>query len=1473
MKKSGFLAVILAVSVVCSLFTAGLGASAEAVILSSTTANSSKNLKLWYDKPAPDNDTGWIDHSIPMGNGYMGVNLFGGTDKERIQITENSTQDSNSNIGGLNNFAEVYIDFNHNGATNYMRDLVLNEGVAHVQYDYNGVHYKREFFTSYPDKVMAIRLSASQEGELSFTLRPTIPYLTEYREKPGDNRGKSGTVKAEGDMITLSGAMEYYNLQFEGQFKVIPDGGTMQAQNDPSNNNGTITVSDANSAVILIAVGTNFEFNSQVVSASNRLDKLKGFAHPHAKVTQYLTNAAAKSFDELLASHQEDYLGLYDRVNFDLGAEEPSIPTDKLVDDYRNGIYSPYLEELVFQFGRYLLICSSRDNTLPPNLQGIWNVYQDPPWRSGYWHNVNLQMNYWLAFSTNMPELFESYIDYFNVYLPRQQQYATQYINQYNKSQLDPGGDNGWSMGNSAWPYNGSGKSSHSGFGTGAWTAMLFWDYYDFTRDEQLLKDVVYPAIYGQANFLSRFVREYDGYLLANPSSSPENADSLQTIGTTFDQQTIYENHRNTLKAAEILGYSNDVLDKLNSQLPRLDPIVIGKSGQIKEYREEEYYGDIGEYNHRHISQLLGVFPGQLINTSTPAWLDAAKVSLAERGPGGTGWAEAERIATWARTLDGEQAYFYYNYLIKRHSMHNLFNNHRDSYTNRLFQVDGNLGASAGVSEMLLQSNEYAVAPLPAMPAAWANGSYRGLLARGNFEVSASWSGGQADRFEILSKSGGPLKVRYADIKDAIVTTSGGREVSFTVENRDQISFETTKGETYSITSIPAKTKIAAPSALTKEYFSADTIKLDWTASKDAVSYNVYRAVESAPEYELIASNVNGTFFTYQSPDLEQVEQCTFRVTAVAANGRESDGITTLMLQPIKPDNVQGYLLEGNHLQIWFDEVDGADSYNVYKKTGDNYELVLNSPYNVIVVENASADYEYAVSAGSARESGKSPVTIVPNLVVDNVFLNKPVTASKEPHSAPYTFDKMVDGDTSSRMATRDSTSLPCILVTEIDLEGVFALGEMTIYEFLASGETGTRSDQTTVELYNDGSWYTVIDKKSLNTDGTKKTTFNLQQNIGSKVRITWVNNRTTKGQTIYEVMAAGTKKPADKKELFHALGKADQVDTTPLDPADPAVIAFTEAKQTAVNALKKLAASQAEVDAASASLEAALAELDQGEEGPVQALLSGEPSVAAGSLFDLIYGLANVKEGITAQDITFNYDPDKIEFISAKSVKTGIQIVGRKEAPGQVRIIAASLGSGESVIDDGDVLMLTWKAKELAESAQTSIALSSAVVSDGSGVETQIEAAAHHIAIEFAGVVDKTALNRIIANAQDTHDAATEGSGIGQYPAGSKAALQAAIDAAKAVADDSAASQQQVDQAAAALSDALDAFVASMITEVPGDLNGDGKVTIGDLAIAARCYGKSSLDQDWDLYKFADLNDDGKVDIADLVMIAGLIL
>jgi alpha-L-fucosidase 2 len=855
-----------------------------------------KPLRLHYDKPAPDSDFGWANDSIPMGNGYMGVNVFGDSVIDRIQITENSLYDwADKNSGlkrrGVNNFAELYIDFDHSNVSNYSRELDLNKAISTVNYEQGGVTYTREYFASYPDKVMVIRLNASEAGKLSFTLRPTIPFIGE---------GKTGSVSAVGDTVTLSGMMTYFKIKFEGQFKVIPQGGHMHA----SNREGTITVSDADSAVILIAVGTNYQLDPQVFLTEKATDKLKGFPDPHAKVSGYLADAGSKSYHALLANHLADYTELYDRVSLDLGAAEPSITTDKVVDAYPAGASSRYLEELAFQFGRYMLICSSRAGTLPPHLQGIWNVYARPPWSSQYLHDTNVQMAYAPAFSANLPELFESYVGFFETFVHRQKKYATEYIKKYNPSQLDKSGDNGWSGPFWANPYDVPGKNPIAGFGTGGWISQMFWDYYDYTRDETILEETVYPVLYEQANFVSRFVQEIDGVLLAKPSSSPEQylegKRKRESIGTTFDQQMFYENHHNTLKAAKILGRTDDRLKLYEEQLPRLDPIHVGKSGQIKEFREEEFYADAGstiDPHHRHTSMLLGSYPGQLINASTPAWLDAVENTLTLRTrKSNIGWARAERIAFWARVYDGDEAYLFYRDLLEGNFLHNLFNDHRGG---PLFQADGNYGATAGVVELLLQSQDYVVTPLPALPNVWSEGSYRGLLARGNFEVSAKWSSGQANQLEILSKSGGTLNLRYPNVAQAKVRTAAGQQVHIVAQSSDLIRIETSKGQSYIVTDIPVYIPVAAPMNLKIDRNTARQVELSWTGSSDAASYRLYRAVGNAPDYELIASQIKDNKFTYKASDLRQVEQMTFKVTAVRADGRESaEGATFVRLLP-----------------------------------------------------------------------------------------------------------------------------------------------------------------------------------------------------------------------------------------------------------------------------------------------------------------------------------------------------------------------------------------------------------------------------------------------------------------------------------------------------------------------------------------------------------------------------------------------
>lgn len=355
-----------------------------------------KLYEIRFQEPAQQNIDGFERWSLPLGNGYMGINVFGGVETELISVTENSVFNNtypsttatptnpfgeercDSNAGGLNLLGKTYIDFDHSGVENYRRQLRLNDATALVSYDHNGLTYTREYFCSYPDKVTVMRLSASEAGALSFTLRPEAVYCHPYLHTEGDGMGKTGFVTAQGDTITLKGTMEYYQTNYEGLYKVIPVGGTMAA-----NDNGTITVTDADSAVILLAVGTNYHMNADTFLGAAK-EKLDPAEDPHEKVQGYLDAAAAKSYDQLLAGHKADYCALYDRATLDLGGvASDTVTTDTLIQSYQNGYYDPYLEEIAFQFGRYLLISSSREGCLPANLQGIWNFGDSAAWSGG----------------------------------------------------------------------------------------------------------------------------------------------------------------------------------------------------------------------------------------------------------------------------------------------------------------------------------------------------------------------------------------------------------------------------------------------------------------------------------------------------------------------------------------------------------------------------------------------------------------------------------------------------------------------------------------------------------------------------------------------------------------------------------------------------------------------------------------------------------------------------------------------------------------------------------------------------------------------------------------------------------------------------------------------------------------------------------------------------------------------------------
>lgn len=736
-------------------------------------------------------DEDWERWSLPIGNGAMGACIFGRTDVERIQITEKTMGNKGVyGMGGMTNFAEIYLDIHHYNTLNYKRELRLNDAISTVDYQNDGIQFTREYFASYPNNVIAVKLKADKPGMVSFTLRPELPYLHPFND---EQAGRSGQIRVKDDLITMQGEVQCFNLAYEGQIKVINYGGKLIT----TNNNGTIRVNQADSVVLLIAAATSYQLQDSVFLKPHP-GKFKNNVHPHQLVSDRIKQASEKGYKLLQKEHVTDYQHYFSRVDLQLTNHTPSIPTDLLLSQYRLGKHKPYLEELFFQYGRYLLIASSRQGSLPPHLQGAWNQYEFAPWSGGYWHNVNVQMNYWPAFNTNLAEMFDSYVTYNESFRKSANQFAIEYITKNNPEALGTEDkENGWTIGTGATPFEIQGPGGHSGPGTGGFTTKLFWDYYDFTRDKQLLKEHVYPAILGMAKFLSKtLVEQPDGTLLVVPSFSPEqkhNGEYYSAKGCIFDQSMIQENFYDLLKAADILKIKDPFLKTVKKQLKKLDAIQVGESGQIKEFREEKKYGEIGQYNHRHISQLCAMYPGTTINANTAEWMEAAKVTLRERGDKSNGWSMAHRQCLWARVKDGNRAYKLYQMILNNGVFENLWGRCPP------FQIDGNFGGTAGVAEMLLQSHEGYIEPLAAIPDDWGKGSFRGLMARGNFQVDAYWEEGKIRKISILSNMGEVCRIKCQGIKGAKVIDKQGKTIKVKDLQNDIIEFTTQKGISYNI--------------------------------------------------------------------------------------------------------------------------------------------------------------------------------------------------------------------------------------------------------------------------------------------------------------------------------------------------------------------------------------------------------------------------------------------------------------------------------------------------------------------------------------------------------------------------------------------------------------------------------------------------------------------------------------------------
>lgn len=897
-----------------------------------------KVMKLSYDNPAPDDDKrgwrydsaknmGWESQSLPIGNAYFGAKLFGLTERERIQLSEKtlSTNGTTRNSGNTS-FAECYIHFNHsfNEVENYSRELSLDESIARVGYTYGGVKYTREYFASYPDKVAVIKLEASERGMLSFTLEPKISYFS-FEGRSGDVTGDADN-KARVGTLTLAGHLPGgnvddatagygrgtvgYEMDFEAQFRVIAEGGEISAMSGEGcldkeldeYSNATLTVNGADRAYIIISLGTNYELCEQIFSEKDNSKKLAGLPHPHERITDIIDAASNKSYSELKRRHTEDYQKLFSRVKLDLGGAVESVTTDELIARYKQGEDRIYLEELFFQFGRYLLISSSREGCLPPNLTGVWNRYHTAICLNGYWSNVNIQMNFWSAFNTNLAECFKSYEDFYKAYLPANSNSAAEVlVNNGRVSSMDEIEGELWSIATGMTPFSAhSAYGGRDGWGNTSYMAESFWDCYDYTRDEKKLADVVFPALLNSANFLT-YLMEYDsesGLYLTNNSGSPEQSTTAPYIeylsknpsyvprSSTYDQGLAYSNYKHVIDALEIIPESSlspankKTLGRIREQINKLDPIPVGCSGQVKEFREENFYGEIGEPEHRHISHLGALHPSSVINNvDSPAWLDAARVTLNGRGNNqGWGWSYAVRALGWARVGGAEQAYD----SIRGEILATLGDN-LCTLCYGMFQVDGNLGTPSAICEMLLQSHEGYIAPLAALPSKWKSGSYSGLVARGAFEIGAVWENGFAKKITVTSKKGGICRLKYFNADKSELKDSLGNDLPYSSENPDVISFMTTAGQSYTLVPKGSCDIAAAPEEL-KFSRSDGKVKLSWTSAKNAACYNVYKAEGSSPEYETLARCVAETEYCVD----ECRTPCTYAVCAVSKDGRES---------------------------------------------------------------------------------------------------------------------------------------------------------------------------------------------------------------------------------------------------------------------------------------------------------------------------------------------------------------------------------------------------------------------------------------------------------------------------------------------------------------------------------------------------------------------------------------------------------